>query len=73
MLAYPENRRTMRLGARVECYAGYRGEETPRCLNLDRRGITVETAARSYRILGSDPLRKRNDGTRDKIFNYHSC
>ena len=26
---------------RVECYAGYRGEETPRCLLFDERSIEV--------------------------------
>lgn len=26
---------------RVECYAGYRGEETPRCLVFDGRAVTV--------------------------------
>ena len=31
-----------RLGVWVECYAGYRGEETPRCLYLGPRRIRVE-------------------------------
>ena len=26
---------------RVECYAGYRGEETPRCLVFDGRAVDV--------------------------------
>ena len=31
-----------RLRVRVECYAGYRSEETPRCLYLGARHIEVE-------------------------------
>jgi hypothetical protein len=31
-----------RLVIRVECYAGYQGEETPRCLYLGPRRIRVE-------------------------------
>ena len=31
-----------RLAVRVECYAGCRGEETPRCLYLGPRRIRVE-------------------------------
>jgi hypothetical protein len=31
-----------RLRVRVECYAGYRDEETPRCLYLGPRCIRVE-------------------------------
>ncbi len=30
------------LRLRVECYAGYRGEETPRCLYLAERRIEVK-------------------------------
>jgi hypothetical protein len=30
------------IGVRVECYAGYRGEETPRRLFLGERAIEVE-------------------------------
>ena len=30
------------LVVRVECYAGYQGEETPRCLYLGPRRIRVE-------------------------------
>ncbi len=29
------------LEVRVECYAGYRGEETPRCFFLEKRRIEV--------------------------------
>ncbi len=47
---------------RVECYAGYRGEETPRRLLLDGRSIDVVDVVdrwfgpdhRYFKILGAD-------------------
>lgn len=46
----------------VECYAGHRGEETPRRINLDGRHIEVAEVLdqwlapdhRYFKILGSD-------------------
>ena len=46
----------------VQCYAGYRGEETPRCLLLGKRRIDVigvvdrwlEPDYRYFKIEGSD-------------------
>ena len=47
---------------RVECYAGYRGEETPRCLFFDDRALEVTEVLdrwfgadhRYFKVLGSD-------------------
>ena len=36
----------MRIG--VECYAGYRGEETPRCLVFDGRAVAVTEVVDSW-------------------------
>ena len=51
-----------RLEVRVECYAGSRGEETPRCLYLGPRRIRVEAVLeqwlapehRYFRLRGED-------------------
>ena len=51
-----------RLAVRVECYAGYRGEETPRCLYRGPRRIRVEEVLdrwleperRYFRLRGDD-------------------
>ena len=50
------------LAVRVECYAGARGEETPRCLYLGPRRIRVEAVLdqwlapehRYFRLRGED-------------------
>ena len=50
------------LAVRVECYAGARGEETPRCLYLGPRRIRVEAVLdqwlapehRYFRLRGDD-------------------
>ena len=50
------------LALKVECYAGYRGEETPRCIWLGRRKIEVVRVIdrwlapdhRYFKILGND-------------------
>jgi hypothetical protein len=47
---------------RVECYAGYRGEETPRCFRRADRWVAVEEvrdrwlapAHRYFKVRGSD-------------------
>ena len=47
---------------RVECYAGHRGEETPRCFYFDERAIPVSEVMdqwlapdhRYFKIKGSD-------------------
>ena len=47
---------------RVECYAGYRGEETPRRFHLDQRCIEVVSVRdrwlapdhRYFKVLGDD-------------------
>jgi hypothetical protein len=49
-------------GIRVECYAGYRGEETPRCFFLGERAIEVSEildrwlapAHRYFKVRGND-------------------
>jgi len=46
----------------VECYAGYRGEETPRALVIDERRVEVKRVLdrwlapdhRYFKVLGSD-------------------
>lgn len=46
----------------VECYAGYRGEETPRRVHLDRRSVEVAEVLdswlapdhRYFKVLGAD-------------------
>lgn len=50
------------LRVRVECYAGYRGEETPRRFHIGERAVEVEEvldrwlgpADRYFKIRGSD-------------------
>jgi hypothetical protein len=50
------------LGIEVKCYAGYRGEETPRELRLGRRRVVVETVLdrwlapdhRYFKVRGDD-------------------
>ena len=50
------------LHLKVECYAGYRGEETPRCIWLGEQKIEVERVIdrwlapdhRYFKILGQD-------------------
>jgi len=37
-----------RSGLNVECYAGYRGEQTPRCFTLGRRTVEVEEILDSW-------------------------
>ena len=52
----------MDMDVRVECYAGYRGEETPRRLVFDARKITVAEVLdrwlapdhRYFKVLGDD-------------------
>ena len=47
---------------KVECYAGYRGEETPRCIWLDTQKIAVKKILdrwlapdhRYFKLLGDD-------------------
>ncbi|MDJ0935343.1 MAG: hypothetical protein QNI93_08070 [Kiloniellales bacterium] len=49
----------------VECYAGYRGEETPRALNFDGRRVEVVDVLdrwlapdhRYFKVLGRDGAR----------------
>ena len=50
------------MNIRVECYAGYRGEETPRRFRLGRRGVEIQTVLdrwlapdhRYFKVLGDD-------------------
>ncbi len=50
------------MNMRVECHAGYRGEETPRCIWLGKRQIEVREILdcwltpdhRYFKILGDD-------------------
>ena len=50
------------LGLRVECYAGYRGEETPRRLFLGQRAVEVVQVVdawlapehRYFKVIGAD-------------------
>jgi len=47
---------------KVECYAGYRGEETPKCFYLDKRCVEVmdvldrwlDPAHRYFKLRGDD-------------------
>lgn len=50
------------MNIRVECYAGYRGEETPRRFRLGQRGVEIQTVLdrwlatdhRYFKVLGDD-------------------
>ena len=52
----------MRTVIRVECYAGYRGEETPRRFHLDERDIEIVSVLdrwlapdhRYFKVFGDD-------------------
>lgn len=50
------------MNIRVDCYAGYRGEETPRCIRFSQRRIRIiqvldrwlSTDHRYFKVLGDD-------------------
>jgi hypothetical protein len=46
--------------ARVECYAGYKGDETPRAVVLDGRRFEVASVLSRKRILVRDGGRMRD-------------
>ncbi len=46
-LSYPDANNTV-FAIRVECYAGYRGEETPRMIRFKKRVIRVEEVLDSW-------------------------
>ena len=62
MIHASSSREDSRLRIRVDCYAGYRGEETPRRLTMGQNHITVVAVQdrwlapdhRYFKILGDD-------------------